>query len=133
MKVWIARALVLIVFGVNLYCIVSFIFTPERFIHTYELSGVPGTVAIQGIGIAFLMWNVTYPLVIVRPDKYRVLYVLVMIQQVVGLMGETFILLTLPAGHDILWSNLLRFILFDAFGLLLLLIGFFLARKPSSA
>ena len=133
MKVWITRILVLAVFCVNMYCIVHFIFLPERFISAYELTGVPGIAAIQGIGVAFLMWNVTYPLVIVRPDKYRILYIIVIIQQVVGLIGETFILLTLPEGHGILAVNIMRFIIFDASGLVLLVAGFFLSRTTEKA
>ena len=131
-KVWISRLCVSAVFAVNMYCIVHFIFWPERFISAYELTGVPGVAALQGIGVAFLMWNVTYPLVIVRPDKHRALFAVVLAQQLVGLIGETYILLTLPESHAVLASNLIRFIVFDAAGLVLLTTGFFLSRpqKP---
>jgi len=130
-KVWITRLLVFAVFAVNMYCIISFIFFPENFVSAYELSGVPGIAALQGIGVAFLMWNVTYPLVIIRPDKYRALFIVVLAQQIVGLVGESFILLTLPGGYDILATNIMRFIVFDAGGLVLLALGFFLSRlKP---
>jgi len=131
MKVWIARLLVLAVFAVNMYCIIHFIFFPDNFLSAYELSGVPGRAALQGIGVAFLMWNATYPLVIIRPDKHRVLYIVVIAQQIIGLAGETFILLTLPGVHDVLASNILRFIAYDAGGLVLLVIGFFLSRKTA--
>jgi len=130
MRVWIARLSVFAVFAVNMYCIICFIFFPDNFIKAYELSGEAGRVAIQGIGVAFLMWNVTYPLVIIRPDTYRVLFLIVLIQQVVGLIGEIFILLSLPAGHDVLTINLMRFIIFDAGGLVLLALGFFISRPP---
>jgi len=129
MKVWITRLLIFAVFAVNMYCIVMFIAFPENYLKAYELTGVPGRAALQGIGVAFLMWNVTYPLVIVRPDKFRVLYLVVIAQQIVGLLGETYILLTLPQGYDILTGNILRFIIFDAAGLVLLTLGFFLSRK----
>jgi len=131
MKVWIARILVFAVFAVNMYCIICFIFLPGNYLNAYELIGVPGKAALQGIGVAFLMWNTTYPLVIVRPDKHRVLFLVVLAQQIVGLLGETFILLTLPGGHDVLASNITRFIIFDAAGLVLLTAAFFLSRKSA--
>jgi len=128
--VWLARLLVFAVFFVNVSCAFSFIFFPEYYIGSYELTGAPGLAALQGIGVTFLMWNVTYPLVIVRPDRYRVLFVVVLAQQLVGLIGESFILLTLPEGHAMLASGISRFIVFDAAGLVLMLIGFFLSRNP---
>ena len=125
--------MVLAVFAVNMYCIIHFIFLPENFIGAYELSGVPGIAALQGIGVAFLMWNVTYPPVIWRPDKHRVLFAVVIAQQIVGLVGESFILLSLPGGYDLLSFNIMRFIIFDAAGLVLLTIGFLLSRRRKTA
>ncbi|MDR2716140.1 MAG: hypothetical protein LBB46_05295, partial [Coriobacteriaceae bacterium] len=93
---------------------------------------VPGTVAIQGIGIAFLMWNVTYPLVVFNPCKHRVLFMVVLAQQVIGLVGESVIYLTLPAGHQVLGESIMRFIVFDAAGLILLTLGFLLTLKRFS-
>ncbi len=40
--------------------------------------------------------------------------------QIVGVVGEGAILLALPAGHPILQGSLVRFILFDAAGVVLL-------------
>ena len=120
--------MVFTVFAINIRCVIAFIFFAENYIRAYELTGVPGMVAIQGIGVAFLMWNTTYPLVIVRPDKFRILFIVVIAQQIVGLLGETFILLTMPGGYDILAGNILRFIIFDAAGLVLLVTGFFLSK-----
>jgi hypothetical protein len=128
-RTWVTRFLVLTVFAINLHCVISFIFTPERSLDAFELAGVPGTVAIQGIGIAFLMWNATYPLVIFNPRKYRALFVVVLVQQIIGLVGESIIYLALPAGHQVLGESILRFIVFDAAGLLLLAVGFALTLK----
>ena len=125
--------MVFTVFAINIRCIIAFIFFAENYIRAYELTGVPGMVAIQGIGVAFLMWNTTYPLVIVRPDKFRILFIVVIAQQIVGLLGETFILLTMPSGYDILAGNILRFIIFDAAGLVLLVTGFFLSRNADKS
>ena len=131
-RIWISRVLVLAVFAVNLYCAFVFIFLPANYLHAYELSGASGMAAIQGIGVAFLMWNVTYPFVIARPNRFRVVFIVVLIQQIVGLMGETFILLTLPAGYEVLAGNITRFILFDTAGFVFLLVAFFLSRSKKN-
>ena len=129
MRVWIARLLVLAVFAVNVYCALTFILFPAQSVGAYELAGVSGTAAIQGIGVAFLMWNVTYPLVIINPAKYRTIFILVIIQQIVGLIGESYILYLVPEGHQVLVESITRFIIFDAAGLLLLVLAFLLARR----
>lgn len=108
-----------LVFAVNVHCALSFVLDPQTFASSYELSGVPGIVAIQGMGVAFLMWNATYPAVIVSPKRFRALAVVVLAQQVIGLAGESWILLSIPADHPLLTSSIERFIAFDALGLVL--------------
>ena len=108
------------VFVVNVQCALGFALTPEAYMGAYELAGVPGRVAAQGIGVAFLMWNCTYPLVIWKPQRHITLAGVVLAQQVVGLIGESAIRATLPAGHDLLASSIDLFIVFDAAGLLLM-------------
>lgn len=117
---WAVRVCFAFVFIVNVQCALGFAFAPETYMGAYELSGVPGRVGIQGIGIAFLMWNCTYPLVVWRPERHRTLAGVVLVQQVVGLIGETLIRATLPAGHDLLASSIDLFITFDALGLVLM-------------
>lgn len=117
---WVVRACFAFVFVVNVQCALGFALAPEAYMGAYELSGVPGRVGIQGIGIAFLMWNCTYPLVIWRPERHRTLAGVVLAQQVVGLIGETLIRATLPFGHDLLASSIDLFIAFDALGLALM-------------
>ena len=118
--IWVVRLCFAFVFVVNVQCALGFALTPEAYMGAYELAGVPGRVATQGIGIAFLMWNCTYPLVIWRPERHRALASVVLAQQVVGLVGESLIRATLPAGHDLLASSIDLFITFDAAGLLLM-------------
>ena len=72
-----------------------------------------------GIGIAFLMWNCTYAGHL-APRTHRALAGVVLIQQIVGLAGESAIRATLPTGHDLLASSIDLFITFDAVGLLLM-------------
>lgn len=117
---WGVRIAFALVFAANVQCAVSFILWPDAYALAYELSGVPGAAAVQGLGVAFLMWNVTYPAVIANPQRFHSLTVVVLIQQVVGLVGESWVRATLPAGHALLASNIERFIAFDAFGLVIM-------------
>ena len=117
---WAVRVCFAFVFVVNVQCALGFALTPEAYLGAYELAGVPGRVAAQGIGVAFLMWNCTYPAVIASPKRFFSLAVVVLVQQAVGLAGETAILAQLPAGYDVLAASVVRFIQFDAFGLVLM-------------
>lgn len=119
-----ARIVVAAVFLINVQCALSFVLQPASFAGAYELSGVSGNVAVQGIGVAFLMWNATYPAVIANPRRYRAGFLIVLAQQAIGLVGETAILLGLPAGHEVLAASILRFIAFDAAGLIAMLAAF---------
>ena len=133
MRIWITRLLVLAVFAVNVYCALSFILFPEQSIGAYELTGASGIAAIQGIGFAFLMWNATYPPVIIKPARQRVLFLVIIFQQVIGLVGDAIIYYQLPEVHLVLAESILRFIIFDSAGLVLLILGFFLTRKRKVA
>lgn len=117
---WIVRIAFAAVFAVNVQCALSFAFAPGDYAAAYELSGVAGEAAVRGIGIAFLMWNVTYPAFIVAPDRFRVLGWVILAQQLVGLVGESMLLFLLPAGHDVLAASVVRFIAFDGGGLVLM-------------
>ena len=108
------------VFAINAQCAVLFVLCPGGFAAAYELSGVPGEAAVRGIGVAFLMWNATYPAVIASPRRFRALAVVAVAQQLIGLAGESFILATLPQGHAMLAASITRFIAFDAGGLALM-------------
>ena len=122
-----------IVFFLNVMCAVQFIVWPDTYAASYGLPPTPESAAmVAGLGVAFLMWNVTYPAVIASPLRFRVLFIVVLVQQLVGLVGESGILLQLagagladgPMAHGIL-----RFIVFDAGGLILMLAAF-IACKP---
>ncbi len=121
---WFARVAFAAVFAVNVQCALSFALSPADFAGAYELSGVAGEAAVRGIGIAFLMWNATYPAFIVAPLRFRVLGWVVLAQQAIGLVGESLLLFGLPAGHDALAASVTRFIAFDAAGLVLMGIAF---------
>ncbi len=121
---WITRLCFAFVFVVNVQCALGFALTPDAYMGAYELSGVPGRVATQGIGIAFLMWNCTYPAFIAAPRRVTALGAVILAQQVVGLIGEAAIRATLPAGHEVLAASIDLFITFDAAGLVLMAASF---------
>lgn len=125
LALWACRVCFAFVFAVNIQCAFSYIFMPEAFVGGFQLSGVEGMVAVQGIGVAFLMWNATYPAFIVSPPRFRVLGVVVLCQQVIGLIGESAIYLGLPEfGYAQLAHSIERFIVFDAVGLVLMTASF---------
>ncbi len=107
----------------NLQAAFVFIFTPDSFVRAYELSGVAGETAIRGVGVLFLMWNVPYLFALIDPLRYRLALTLSLLMQTTGLLGETYIYCTLPAGHLILSGSILRFIVFDGAGLALLAVS----------
>ncbi len=119
--VWACRVCFALVFIVNIQCALSYVVMPESFAGGFQLSGVPGVVAVQGIGVAFLMWNATYPAFIVSPQRFKTLGIVVVVQQIIGLVGESAILMNLPSvGYAQLVESILRFILFDALGLIIM-------------
>ena len=130
---WLARITVGAVFLMNVSCALAFILQPESYSPGFEVAGVPGRIYVQGLGILFLMWNATYPLVIFHPIRYRALFVVVLIQQAIGFAGETWLWLTLPAGHSPLRATGLRFIIFDGIGLITMAEAYWLLRKSKTS
>lgn len=121
---WFARLVVGAVFAVNVWCALVFILQPEQFVAGFELQGVAGLVLVQGMGILFLMWNATYPPVLYDPRKYITLFAVLLVQQLIGVVGETWLWLSLPPGHANLSASGARFIAFDAAGLAAMSIAF---------
>ena len=105
---WLARAAFLLVFAINVQCAASFVLWPDAYAPSFEVAGVPGAAAVQGLGIAFLMWNATYPAVIASPLRFRAVAVIVLVQQAIGLAGESWLRFGLPAGHAALSASIER-------------------------
>ena len=122
------RILIGIVLALNLECASLFLFSPDRFVDGFEISGVGGQAAVQGMGLLFLMWNVAYIFACIHPVRYRICLLMAILMQAIGLVGETWLLFSLPKGHNALYDTGVRFILFDAPGLLLLCVAWMMTR-----
>ena len=129
---WLARLLIGFVTAWNLQAAVVFIVSPQAFVHAYELSGIAGEAAVRGIGVLFLMWNVPYFFATINPNHYRLGLIFAFWMQLIGLLGESYILLTLPEGHTSLHTSVLRFIAFDFTGLIFLITAFVLLKKNAA-
>ena len=101
--------------------------------HGFELTGVHGAAAVRGTGILFVMWNVPYLVALWNPLKYRLVLSIAIVMQLVGLIGESFILFTLPDGHALLSTSITRFIIFDGSGLVLLIAAFLLGKQNTTS
>lgn len=124
MRIWFSRLLIGIVTAWNLQAALIFISSPNMFAGAYELSDVPGEAALRGIGVLFLMWNVPYLVALWDPIRFRRELILALAMQFIGLIGESMILSTLPNEHIVLRTSIIRFVIFDGIGLLLLMIAY---------
>jgi hypothetical protein len=131
-RIWIARLLIGLVTAWNLQAAFAFIFAPSGFVRAYELSGIPGEAAIRGFGILFLMWNVPYFFAVKDPIRYQLALTFALLMQFIGLIGETYIYFTLPADHAMLENSILRFIVFDGAGLVLLAMAYWIECIPKN-
>ena len=113
----------------NLQAAIVFLFSPQSFVHAYELSGEVGEAAVRGVGVLFLMWNIPYVFATYDPVRYRLALIFALLMQFTGLIGESYILSTLSAEHVILRMSILRFIVFDGVGLMLLFLAWLLIRN----
>ncbi len=124
------RVVFTIVFLINMMCAIEFIFDPTSYTYSYEVQAASGGIAaIQGLGVAFVMWNVTYPFYIAKPQKMKWVGLIILLQQFVGLVGESFILLGLFMNQVVLRASIMRFIYFDLGGLIIMLIAYYLMVK----
>jgi len=130
-RLQISRGFILVVLFLNVQCAFQFLFFPERYVYGFELAGEPGRIAVQGIGILFLMWNIPYLFAAIDPLKHFISLVESVIMQGIGLAGETMLYLSLAVEHQPLKITGMRFIVFDAGGLLALLLALLLVKRHS--
>lgn len=124
-----ARVLIGLVTFFNLQCALYFLFRPADYAPGFELSGVPGSSIIQGMGLLFLMWNIPYLFALANPFRFFVSLIEAVIMQAVGVIGETILLLVLKGEHPLIKASVLRFIFFDGIGLVLLVIALMLVLR----
>lgn len=128
-RVWFARILIALVLISNLLAAVLFLAQPEDYLAAYELSGAVGVAVMQGFGLLFVMWNVPYAVALAHPVRFRVSLYEAVGMQALAVAGESLIRYGIPTTHAVLRSSILRFIVFDAAGLALLLLAVWLSRS----
>lgn len=120
LTLWLVRGLILPVLLANLSAALPFVLYPQAYAWAFEVQGSVGEVIVRSIGLLFLMWVAPYAPALLRPARYRVCLIVILVQQSIGLLGETWMYRALPPGHPALRATGLRFIVFDAVGLVLL-------------
>jgi len=89
----------------------------------YELSGEVGRAVVVGYGILFFMWQVPYFFAVFDPVKQKISLISAVLMQTIGLVGESLLYRTIPLEHKVLRGSVMRFIIFDGAGLVLLLVA----------
>jgi len=115
-RLWFTRLLIAVVTLWNLQAALVFILRPQVYTPGFMLAGLPGETAVRGVGVLFLMWNVPYLVALWDPRRYQLALALSLAMQLVGVVGETLIFLSVPADYSLLRASIVRFILFDAAG-----------------
>lgn len=131
-RLWLARLLIAVVIAWNLQAAFSFLVNPGAYASVFELSGVSGVAALRGMAVLFVMWNVPYLVACWQPRRHHLSLWEALVMQAVGVLGEMFILLSLPPDHTLLANSILRFIAFDTAGLPLLGTALLLTRFPKA-
>ena len=128
-KVWIARLLVAVVIFINLQAALQYILNPNAYSGAFELEGIPGMSAVMGVGILYVMWQVPYVFAAINPIAHRLSLTEAVLMQAIGLLGETWLRSRIPVEHTVLRNSILRYIFFDAGGLVLLVVAWTLVNK----
>jgi hypothetical protein len=128
-RLWAARLLIAVVVTWNLECALFFWLNPGGFAPGFELAGIPGAAAVRGFAVLFVMWNIPYLAALWQPQHHRLSLWEALVMQTIGVLGESYILFFLPPGHMMLHTSLVRFVAFDASGVVALLGALLLANK----
>ena len=127
-RIWLARLLIGMVFFFNVQCAAAFLVSPGSYAPAFELAGAPGEGMVRGLGVLFLMWNVPYAVALWHPVRHFVSLTEAVGMQAIGVVGETLIWIGLPAVHALARGAVLRFMVFDASGLILLIVAWILVN-----
>jgi hypothetical protein len=79
------------------------------------------------------MWNVPHLFALQNPVRYRLALYLSLLMQFIGLIGESYILSTLPTGHVMLRNSIFRFIAFDGAGSLFLVTAYLVTKGKTNS
>ena len=123
MRLNLSRVLIGLVLVMNLQCAFTYLLWPERYTAAFEMSGEIGAAMIRGLGVLFVMWNVPYVVAAWNPERYRTALYMAIAMQAIGLVGESWIYLALPEVHAVARASILRFIIFDGLGVLVLVVA----------
>jgi hypothetical protein len=129
-RTWTARVLIGLVLLDNFQAAVIFLLFPSRMSPGFDLTGVAGNAAIQGIGLLFLMWCVPYFIATLDPRRHKASFIESIAMQTIALVGESILLALLPTRLPVLTASVQRFISFDGLGLLFLLVAAAVLRLP---
>jgi hypothetical protein len=121
LRLWASRLLIAVVIAWNLECALVFFLSPSVYAPGFELTGIPGKAAVQGFAVLFVMWNIPYLVALWNPRRHRLSLWEALVMQCVGVIGESLILFSIPIEHSVLHTSLLRFISFDAVGVVCLI------------
>jgi len=127
-KLLAARVCIAAVLLSNVQCAVVFWARPQVYAPSFDLSGPAGEATVRGFAVLFLMWNVPYVVALWHPQRHRLSLYEASVMQALGTAGETAIFGMLPAGLPAARTALMRFILFDGGGFLVLLAAVWLTR-----
>ena len=132
MKILLIRMLILIVIYINYQCAIAFLFHPDLYAPSFELTGETGKAAVRGFGLLFIMWNIPYLVAAWNPIKHRTALYESLAMQTIGLFGEVYIRQSLPLIHASARSVIARFIIYDALGMAALIVAVILSRNIRS-
>jgi hypothetical protein len=129
MRLNLSRLLIGLVLLMNLQAALLYLISPGSYGPGFELSGAVGEAVIRSLGVLFLMWNVPYVVALWHPVRYRVALYMAIAMQAIGVVGESWIYLLMPALHATARGSILRFIIFDTLGLLALVSAAWINRR----
>ena len=126
---WLGRVLIGTVLFINVQCALLFLLQPRVYVPGFGLEGGMGIVYVRGIGLLFLMWNVPYfrcsvgpneeSSFVVRGDRHAD-------DRFGGRNAAAAEFTSRASGAS--QHSVRRFILFDAVGLVLLLLAVWVTR-----
>jgi hypothetical protein len=128
-RLLLSRFLIGAVLFVNIQAAIAFLINPDVYAPWYELSGSVGKATVKGFGVLFLMWNVPYLIAFIHPRKHRMSLYEALAMQCIGLLGELFIWFDLPLTNLLLRRSIMRFVLFDGVGLIILILAFMISQN----